>query len=113
MADLPKMAPTYAGLKKQGLQWIGVAINTSTDQAAQFTEQKGLPFINLVDPDKQVAMGLHTKLTPYTLLLDKHGKVAAVYQGAGKEILAAVKKDATDFLSTGQVKSAPVSSGHG
>lgn len=115
-SDLPKMAKIYAGLKGKGLKWIGVAINTSTGKATEFADKHGLArlkFINLVDPDKKVSSAVKTKATPYILLVDKNRKVVAVYSGTSEAILAAVKKDAVEFIAKGKVTSAPVGAGMG
>jgi len=114
--DLPKMAKAYAGLKGKGLKWIGVAINTSAGKATDFAAKHGLAklkFINLIDPDKKVSSAVKTKATPYTLLIGKNRKVVAVYSGSSEAILAAVKKDAAEFIAKGKVTSAPMGAGMG
>ena len=113
---LPQMARTFKGLKGKGLRWIGVALRTSRSQAQNFADKNGLSplgFLNLLDPDRKVAWSLKTKATPYSLLVGKNRRVLAVYQGASPAILAAMRTDATTFVTQGQVTPTPVRAGKG
>ena len=83
MAEMPKLIETHNKYAAQGFQTVAVAMSYDPPQyVAAYTEQKQLPFFVALDVDGSLARQYgDVKLTPTTLLIDKHGRIVQRYLG--------------------------------
>lgn len=82
--EIPLFNQLQAEYGKQGLQFIGVAVD-SHEAVARFTQKVPLNYPNLVGQDdaRQVTIqyGNVQDGYPYTVIIDRHGKVQYTYLG--------------------------------
>ncbi|GAB3261831.1 TlpA family protein disulfide reductase [Chitinimonas naiadis] len=83
MAEMPKLIETHNKYAAQGFQTVAVAMSYDPPQyVAAYAEQKQLPFFVALDVDGSLARQYgDVKLTPTTLLIDKHGRIVQRYLG--------------------------------
>ena len=113
VSDMPKMEEAYKALKEQGLRWMGVSVDASQDTAKNFAQTHKLSLINLYDGKREVAKSLKYARTPHSVLVSKERKVVRVYPGTSPQLLAQMRSDLVEYLSSGQVTSAPPAAGGG
>lgn len=83
--ETPDLQAVYAGLRDQGVQFIGVDLKDDRQLAIAFMDQAGAEYPSLFDPRGEVALafrGFPANAVPSTILVDRDGRVAAVYTGA-------------------------------
>lgn len=83
--ETPDFQSVYAELRDQGVQFLGVDVKDERQLAVAFFEQIGVEYPSLFDPRGEVALafrGFPANVVPSTILLDREGRVAAVYTGA-------------------------------
>ncbi|HEY9102381.1 TlpA disulfide reductase family protein [Chitinimonas sp.] len=83
MAEMPKLVETHKKYAEQGFQTVAVAMSYDPPQyVAAYTEQKQLPFFVALDVDGSLARQYgDVKLTPTSILIDKHGRIVQRYLG--------------------------------
>jgi thiol-disulfide isomerase/thioredoxin len=72
----------YATSKARGVQFVGVNIRDAKDRAAAFERAYGISYPSVYDSAGRVALGFRKTPpvgTPATVLVDRQGRVAAVY----------------------------------
>lgn len=83
--ETPDFQSVYAELRDQGVQFVGVDVKDERQLGVAFFEQVGVEYPSLFDPRGEVALafrGFPANAVPSTILLDREGRVAAVYTGA-------------------------------
>jgi thiol-disulfide isomerase/thioredoxin len=79
--EIPDLIATRAKFKNQGIEVIGIAVEDSTALVREFAGQHKIDYPVLLSKDKGFAMmqalGNTAAGLPYTLVLDRHGKVIA------------------------------------
>ncbi|RBY97531.1 TlpA family protein disulfide reductase [Blastococcus sp. TF02-8] len=83
--ETPDFQSVYAELRDQGVQFLGVDVKDERQLGSAFFEQVGVEYPSLFDPRGEVALafrGFPANAVPSTILLDRDGRVAAVYTGA-------------------------------
>jgi thiol-disulfide isomerase/thioredoxin len=85
--EAPEYDTLYRSLKSSGVDFVGIDIKETSQAApASFVTSYGITYPSIYDPDGKSALQLG-KLPvaavglPWTVLVDKHLKVAAVYVG--------------------------------
>jgi peroxiredoxin len=83
--ETPEFQQVYADVKDQGVQFLGLDVKETDEQFAQaFVDRFGIEFPSLYDPRGEIALafrGYPANAIPSTIVLDREGRVAAVYTG--------------------------------
>jgi peroxiredoxin len=81
--ETPEFQEVYADVRDEGVQFLGINVKESSQQfALAFIERFGIEFPSLYDPRGEVALAFRdypTTAIPSTIVLDREGRVAAVY----------------------------------
>lgn len=83
--ETPDFQAVYAELRDHGVQFLGIDVKDQAQLAIAFSEEIGVEYPSLFDPGGEVALafrGFPANVVPSTILLDREGRVAAVYTGA-------------------------------
>jgi peroxiredoxin len=84
--ETPQFDAVYRQRKGLGVTFVGVdAKDSPKSAAASWVQDKGITFPVLYDPNAHTALqvgGVPIVTLPATILIDKQGKVAAVYQSS-------------------------------
>jgi peroxiredoxin len=82
--ETPDFDQAYRATKADGVEFVGVAVRDRKTAAAEFLVNKKISYPSLFDPAGKVALrfrDLRTNAFPYTVVIDKQGRVAAIYTG--------------------------------
>lgn len=80
--ETPEFQRVFAAFRQFDVRFIGVAMKDTRQAAQAFDDAVGAEYPSLFDPRGEVAMsfrGLQADVVPSTILLDRAGRVAAVY----------------------------------
>ena len=93
--ETPEFQAVHAEVADRGVQFLGVDVKDDRQLAIAFVEQLGVAYPSVFDPRGEVALafrGFPANVVPSTILLDRDGRVAAVYTGQvrGEDLRAAV-----------------------
>ena len=84
--ETPEFQEVYAEVRDEGVQFLGLNVKETDEQfALAFVERFGIEFPSLYDPRGEVALAFRdypANAVPSTIVLDRQGRVAAVYTGA-------------------------------
>lgn len=83
--ETPDFQAVYADVRDDGVQFLGVDVKDDRQMAASFMDRVGAEYPSLFDPRGEVALafrGFPANVVPSTIVLDRKGRVAAVYTGA-------------------------------
>lgn len=78
--EAPELADTYDDLKSQGVVFVGIDIRDEKDNALAYLADTKPPYDSLFDPAgrQSLAFPVPPSTIPFTLVLDKQGRVAFV-----------------------------------
>jgi thiol-disulfide isomerase/thioredoxin len=82
--ESPQFQEVYAEVRDQGVQFLGVNVKDTDQLARAFEDSFGIEFPSLDDPRGEVALAFRdypANAIPSTIVLDRDGRVAAVYTG--------------------------------
>lgn len=81
--ETPGLVELYKAVKTKGVQFLGIDIKDDRDNAKAFLTREGVTYPIVYDqPGKTIIkLGNPPSSPPFTYLIDKSGKVAAVYLG--------------------------------
>ncbi|MGK5111012.1 MULTISPECIES: TlpA family protein disulfide reductase [unclassified Geodermatophilus] len=83
--ETPEFQEVYADVRDQGVAFLGLNVKETSEQFAQaFVDSEGIEFPSLYDPRGEVALAFRdypANAIPSTIVLDRDGRVAAVYTG--------------------------------
>jgi peroxiredoxin len=83
--ETPEFQEVYADVRDDGVQFLGLNVKEPSEQfATAFVERFGIEFPSLYDPRGEVALAFRdypANAIPSTIVLDRQGRVAAVYTG--------------------------------
>jgi peroxiredoxin len=83
--ETPQFQEVYADVRDRGVQFLGLNVKETSEQFAQaFVDSEGIEFPSLYDPRGEVALAFRdypANAIPSTIVLDREGRVAAVYTG--------------------------------
>ena len=93
--ETPEFQEVYADVRDDGVQFLGLNVKEPSEQfALAFADRFGIEFPSLYDPRGEVALAFRdypANAIPSTIVLDREGRVAAVYTGeVSQEDLRAV-----------------------
>lgn len=83
--ESPEFQEVYDDVRDQGVSFLGVNVKDGDQLARAFVEAQGLTFPSIFDPRGEVSLTFRDyppAAIPSTILLDRDGRVAAVYVGA-------------------------------
>jgi peroxiredoxin len=82
--ESPEFQQVYTEVAGEGVQFLGLNVKDQEQFAQAFVASKGITFPSLFDPKGQVALAFRNypaSAIPSTIVLDRDGRVAAVYTG--------------------------------
>jgi peroxiredoxin/outer membrane lipoprotein-sorting protein len=96
VAEIPNVVKVYNKYHSKGFDVIGVSLDKadSKEKVASFTKANNMPWLQIYDGgywQSALATAYSIKAIPFTLLIGKDGKIAAV-AARGEELEPAVKK---------------------
>ena len=83
--ETPEFQAVYAAVADQDMQFLGIDVKDQRQLAVAFVDSVDATYPSLFDPRGEVALafrGYPANVVPSTILLDRQGRVAAVYTGA-------------------------------
>ena len=84
--ETPEFQEVYAEVRDEGVTFLGLNVKEPDEQFAQaFVDTQGIEFPSLYDPAGETALAFQdypATAIPSTVVLDRDGRVAAVYTGA-------------------------------
>jgi thiol-disulfide isomerase/thioredoxin len=83
--ETPEFQLVYEEVGAEGVQFLGVDVKDDLQLAIAFYADKGVEYPSLFDPRGEVALafrGFPANAVPSTFLIDRDGRVAAVYTAA-------------------------------
>ncbi|MCZ2838370.1 TlpA family protein disulfide reductase [Modestobacter sp. VKM Ac-2985] len=83
--ESPEFQEVYTEVRDDGVQFLGLNVKDTEQLATAFVDSKGITFPSLHDPRGEVALAFRdypASAIPSTIVLDRDGRVAAVYTGA-------------------------------
>ncbi|MGY1806762.1 redoxin domain-containing protein [Blastococcus sp. SYSU D00669] len=83
--ESPEFQEVYAEVQGDGVQFLGVNVKDDRQLAQAFLDSKAITFPSLFDPRGEVALAFRdypANAIPSTIVLDRQGRVAAVYTAA-------------------------------
>ncbi|WP_164700809.1 TlpA disulfide reductase family protein [Modestobacter sp. KNN46-3] len=94
--ETPEFQAVHADVADRGVQFLGIDVKDQRQLAVAFVEELGVAYPSVFDPRGEVAMafrGFPANVVPSTVLLDRTGRVAAVYTGQvrGDDLRTAVE----------------------
>jgi peroxiredoxin len=83
--ETPEFQEVYAEVRDRGVAFVGVDVKETDEQFAQaFVDRFGIEFPSIYDPSGEIALAFRdypANAIPSTIVLDRQGRVAAVYTG--------------------------------
>ncbi len=88
-AELPNVKAAYEKYHEAGFEVVAISLDNDRDSLTDFIEKEGLAWVNLWDSDASgwnhpMAKKYNVHSIPFTLLVDKQGKVVAANVSGGK-----------------------------
>lgn len=93
--ETPEFQLVYEGVASRGVQFLGIDVKDNRELAIAFYADKAVDYPSIFDPRGEVALafrGFPANAVPSTILLDRQGRVAAVYTAAvpGEDLRSAL-----------------------
>lgn len=79
--EIPHLQKLYAQYKDIGFTILGVSVDNNTVKAAKMAKDLGAKFPILFDNTQNVSKLYSIKTMPFTLLIDRDGKIRHMFQG--------------------------------
>ncbi|MDT0276101.1 TlpA family protein disulfide reductase [Blastococcus goldschmidtiae] len=94
--ETPEFQAVYTDVADQGVQFLGIDVKDQRQLAIAFIDSVDATYPSLFDPRGEVALafrGFPANVVPSTILLDRQGRVAAVYTGpvSGDDLRTAIE----------------------
>jgi peroxiredoxin len=83
--ETPQFQQVYGEVQGEGVQFLGINVKDEQQLAQAFLTSKAITFPSLYDPRGEVALAFRdypANAIPSTIVLDREGRVAAVYTAA-------------------------------
>jgi peroxiredoxin len=80
--ETPEFQAVYSEVRDQGVQFLGLNVKDTEQPAVAFLDRYDVEFPSLFDPGSEVALAFRdypANAIPSTIVLDREGRVAAVY----------------------------------
>jgi thiol-disulfide isomerase/thioredoxin len=96
--ELPELQKIYNELGRKGFVVLAIAVDTPKEQVKPFMERLGITLpAMLIDQETQASLGVSR--IPFTVLLDRDGKVVQVYPGYSREVVEDIHQRAEALLA--------------
>jgi thiol-disulfide isomerase/thioredoxin len=86
--EAPALRQIYADTKAKGVRFLGVDVRDERTQARTFTRAHGIGYPSLFDPSSETVLAFRHPVLPTspptTLVIDRAGKVAAMFVGEAR-----------------------------
>lgn len=95
--ESPEFDEVFRQFQTQGVEFYGIAVKDTESGAASFVAAKSITYPTIFDPRSEIALLLRdypTQAIPSTIVVDRDGKVAAVY------VAAVSKQDITKTVTS-------------
>jgi len=82
--ESPEFQEVYDDVRDDGVSFLGVNVKDDNQRARAFVEGKGLTFPSIFDPRGELSLAFRDyppQSIPSTVVIDRAGRVAAVYLG--------------------------------
>jgi peroxiredoxin len=82
--ETPEFQQVYTDVQGDGVRFVGINVKDDEQLADAFVQSKGITFPSLYDPRGEVSLAFRDyppNAIPSTIVLDREGRVAAVYTG--------------------------------
>ncbi len=82
--ETPEFQAVYADVADEGVHFLGIDVKDERQLAIAFMDRVGATYPSIFDPRGDVALafrGFPANVVPSTIMLDRLGRVAAVYTG--------------------------------
>jgi len=86
--ETPEFQEVYDDVQDDGVSFLGINVKDGDQQARAFIDAKAITFPSIFDPRGEVTLAFRDyppSAIPSTILLDRDGRVAAVYLGAVRQ----------------------------
>ncbi|MEW6042579.1 MAG: TlpA disulfide reductase family protein [Elusimicrobiota bacterium] len=82
-AELKALAKLYKKYKAQGLEVVAISEDNVEESAKvkQFVKMKKMPFIVIIDRNKELMEKFHAATVPSLFLIAKHGRIYSIHIG--------------------------------
>jgi thiol-disulfide isomerase/thioredoxin len=80
--ETPEFQEVYAEVREEGVEFVGLNVKDDEQLAQAFLDSNGIEFPSVHDPRGEVALAFRdypANAVPSTIVLDRQGRVAAVY----------------------------------
>lgn len=84
VVEIPGFDQLYRTVKSQGIEFVGVGVKDTHAHLSEFVKDNRVSYPNVYDPNAKTALQLGripASSLPSTVILDRKGRVAAVYVG--------------------------------
>ena len=96
--ELPALDLLYKKYSKDGLEVIGIGIDTTESRVAEFLHKAPVTFTVLIDQKSSSRRAYNFRTLPATFVIGRDGVVRNVHLGFGKELLQMYEKEIEDLL---------------
>jgi len=110
MLELPRIQEIYSDLKDQGFVVIGVSTDDARDasKVKPLVKAKRLTFPVVLDKDTAVVSQYNpNKTLPYTVIIDREGRILAVHQGYNAGDESGIRQEVEAALAEGGAGATP------
>ncbi|MEM4658658.1 MAG: TlpA disulfide reductase family protein [Candidatus Methanosuratincola sp.] len=98
--EMPFLEKSWRTYKEKGVRFIGINVFDERERASRYLGEVGVSFVNLYDPDGEVANFFDLAGLPVTLFVDREGNIVKKNFGAftgknGEKVLDSLVKEIT------------------
>lgn len=98
--ELPALSALHADLTRRGGRVVAVSIDSDIDNARRFVRAHRLSLPVVHDGPQGLARQMDLEAVPFTVVLDRGGRVTYATAGASEEAVAAIGAEARRLLGT-------------
>ncbi len=96
--ELPALDALYTKYSNDGLEIIGIDIDSSEKRLTEFLQKVPVAFTILVDKKSVIRKGYNLRTLPTACIIGKDGVIRFVHMGFGKEFLQMYEKEIAELL---------------
>jgi thiol-disulfide isomerase/thioredoxin len=96
--ELPALDALYKKYSSDGLEIIGVDIDSSEELLTEFLQKVPVTFTVLIDKKGVIRRGYNFRTLPTAFIIGKDGVIRFVHMGYGKEFLHMYEKEIVEML---------------
>lgn len=99
--ELPALNALREEYKEQGFEIIGISVDSEADNAKAFIEQRPVSYPVALDQDFKTAKQYAAQAMPMSYIVDRDGKVQAVFAGFSQKKLSSITAAVEATLTNG------------